>query len=331
MLWGYYLVQVWPFWKLLSGPSLFFSKHRLPKNTIKIGVSAHFFWKQNCAQKIWKLLSGPSWRFLRCSQLGPDNNFQLGPDNNFQKCHFFVIFCFEKCAKMPSFIVFFEKQPKKCKKKCQKKNDNFSHFAKHRFIKKKTRFVATPFFLKKCVFQLVFLKPKTMMLNKKHNSKSGKKQRWGKEISKRKQDRKPKKENILMKKRNSNLIFSCSSQETKAQKTEQKKETKTRKKKKAKKERQEGRKKDKSKTERQRKRKWKRGRPKKVKGERKGNTENKPKNALFRGKNRFFLLKTKKGKEAKKKKTKKRKQTKKTNKEGLGPSEVALRATSPDP
>ena len=24
MLWSYYLVQVWPFWKLLSGPSLFF-------------------------------------------------------------------------------------------------------------------------------------------------------------------------------------------------------------------------------------------------------------------------------------------------------------------
>ena len=42
-----------------------------------------------------------------------------------------------------------------------------------------------------------------MMLNKKHNSKTGKKQRQGKEISKRKQDRKPKKENILMKKRNS--------------------------------------------------------------------------------------------------------------------------------
>ena len=101
MLWGYYLVQVWPFWKLLSGPSLFFLKHRLPKNTIKIGVSALFFWKKkNCAQKFWKLLSGPSWRFLRCSQLGPDNNFQLGPDNNFQlgpdnnfqKCHFFCNF-----------------------------------------------------------------------------------------------------------------------------------------------------------------------------------------------------------------------------------------------
>ena len=36
------------------------------------------------------------------------------------------------------------------------------------------------------------------------------------------------------------------------------------------------------------------------------------------------VLKAKKGKERKNK-------TKKTNKEGLGPSEVALRATSPDP
>ena len=142
---SYYLVQV-----------CFFLKHRLPKNTIKIGVSDLFFGKKNCAQKFWKLLSGPSWRFLRRSQLGPDNNFQLGPDNNFQKCLFFVIFCFEKCAKMTIFIVFFEKQPKKCQKNCQtKKNDNFSHSAKHRFIKK-TRYVATPLFLKKCVFQLGF-------------------------------------------------------------------------------------------------------------------------------------------------------------------------------
>ena len=130
--------------------------------------------KKDCAQKFWKLLSGPSWRFLRRSQLGPDNNFQLGPDSNFQKCLFFVIFCFEKCAKMPIFIVFFEKQPKNCQKNCQKKNDNFSHSAKHRFIKK-TRYVATPLFLKKMCFSTwVFLKPKTMMLNKKHNSKSGK-------------------------------------------------------------------------------------------------------------------------------------------------------------
>ena len=46
------------------------------------------------------------------------------------------MFCFEKCAKMPIFIVFFEKQPKNAKKKAPPKNDNFSHFAKHRFIKK---------------------------------------------------------------------------------------------------------------------------------------------------------------------------------------------------
>ena len=36
LLWSYYLVQVWPFWKLLSGPSLFFSKAPIvKKNTIK--------------------------------------------------------------------------------------------------------------------------------------------------------------------------------------------------------------------------------------------------------------------------------------------------------
>ena len=42
------------------------------------------------------------------------------------------------------------------------------------------------------------------------------------------------------------------------------------------------------------------------------------------GKNRFFAIKSKEGKEKKQKQTNK-------NKEGLGPSEVALWATSPDP
>ena len=134
MLWSYYLVQVWPFWKLLSGPSLLFLKHRLPTNTIKIGVSALFVWKKIARKNFGSYYLVQVGVFLRRSQLGPDNNFQIGPDNNFQECHFFVIFCFEKCAKMPSFIVFFEKQPKNAKKSPQK-NDNFSHFAKHRFIK----------------------------------------------------------------------------------------------------------------------------------------------------------------------------------------------------
>ena len=49
------------------------------------------------------------------------------------------------------------------------------------------------------------------------------------------------------------------------------------------------------------------------------------------GKTGFFSTKNKERKGSKKKENKKRKQTKKTNKEGLGPSEVALRATSPDP
>ena len=68
------------------------------------------------------LLSGPSWRFLRRTQLGPDNNNQLGPDNNIQKMSFFfVIFCFEKCAKMPIFIVFLKNNQKLPPKKTQKR------------------------------------------------------------------------------------------------------------------------------------------------------------------------------------------------------------------
>ena len=58
---------------------------------------------------------------------------------------------------------------------------------------------------------------------------------------------------------------------------------------------------------------------------------------LFREKTGFFSLRSKGRKEKQPKKTKKNKtnkqknKQKKTNKEGLGPSEVALRATSPDP
>ena len=55
--------------------------------------------------------------------------------------------------------------------------------------------------------------------------------------------------------------------------------------------------------------------------------KNKEKMPFLGGKNSVFLLKPKKGT----KKNKNKKQTKRTNKEGLGPSEVGLRATSPDP
>ena len=48
---------------------------------------------------------------------------------------------------------------------------------------------------------------------------------------------------------------------------------------------------------------------------------------FFRGENKFFLF-LRKTKKQKQEKTKKKQ---KENKEGLGPSEVALWATSPDP
>ena len=97
--------------ELLSGPSLalleviiwskfvfFYKTPIVKKNTIKLGFQ-HIFLAKNCALKNWKLLSGPSWRFLRRTQLGPDNNFQLGPDNNFQKCHFFQIIALKHVLK----------------------------------------------------------------------------------------------------------------------------------------------------------------------------------------------------------------------------------------
>ena len=95
MLWCYYLGQVWPFEVLLSGPSLLFTKHCLPKNTIQIGVSALSVLKKNCVRKLEVLLSGPSWPFLSCSQLGPDNNTYLAQIITPQNGFFFQMFAFE--------------------------------------------------------------------------------------------------------------------------------------------------------------------------------------------------------------------------------------------
>ena len=76
------------------------------------------------------------------------------------------------------------------------------------------------------------------------------------------------------------------------------------------------------------KEKVKKGEAKKGYGERKGDTAKINKNALFWGGKQCFSIKNKERKGTKKKKNKRQQ---KTNKEGLGPSEVALRATSPDP
>ena len=145
---GYYLGQVC-FLK-----TLFAEKHY--KNR-----GFNIFWKKY-AQKIEGLISGPSWPFLCCNKHGLDNNPYLAQKITLQNGHF-SFFCFWKCAEIPIFIVFFEHHPKFGQKRGKQK-DNFSHFAKHRLLK--NHFVATPLLTKIGVFQLVFLKPKTLMLNK---------------------------------------------------------------------------------------------------------------------------------------------------------------------
>ena len=79
-----------------------------------------------------------------------------------------------------------------------KQNDNFSYFAKHRFIKQ-TVLLQPPFWPKIGVFQLGFFETKNIDVEQKHNLKSGE-SKDKKNISKRKQDRKPKNEKILMNK-----------------------------------------------------------------------------------------------------------------------------------
>ena len=77
------------------------------KNTIKIGILAHFS-KQQITKKwhFWKLLSGPSWKLLSGPSWVSLKKRQLGPDNNFQ--NFSAQFCFsKKRAETPIFIVFF--------------------------------------------------------------------------------------------------------------------------------------------------------------------------------------------------------------------------------
>ena len=164
-LWCYYLGQVWSFEVLLSGPSLFFTKHCLSKKHYKIGVSAICFLKKNCARKFEVLLSGPSWSFLRCSQLGPDNNTYLAQIITPQNAYFFNFLLLKICWNTYFYSVFWT-STKIWQKKGQKKNDNFSHFAKHRFIKKP--FCCNCFFCCFfCAFQFVLFETKNIDVEQK--------------------------------------------------------------------------------------------------------------------------------------------------------------------
>ena len=106
----------------------------------------------------------------------------------------------------------------------------------------------------------------------------------------------------------------------------------------SKKERQEGRKK---RTTRKRERERERDRERRIEqvgGQKKlrrneGRHSKINKNASFQGKNIFLMRSKERNQKKNKNKTNKTNKTnkQKTNKEGLGPSEVALRVTSPDP
>ena len=130
-----------------------------------------------------------------------------------------------------------------------KKSDNFSHSPKHRLIQKKV-LLQLPFWPKIGVFQL-FLKPKTLMLNKKHSLKSGKKTKIRKGDWKEKARQETKRKRKYFRKKYKlqlklfMLFFSWNkSKEERYMKKRQKQETKRKQK-----ERHEGRKKDKRKRE----------------------------------------------------------------------------------
>ena len=216
---------------------------------------------------------------------------------------FFNFLLLKMCWNTYFYSVFWT-SPKICPKKGHQKNDNFSHFPKHRLIKK-TVLLQPPFWPKNVFFFKLFVwKSKTLMLNKKHNLKSGNSKDKKKELETKK-DRKPKKREKIDEDKTCNLIFWCCSFHERKQRRKRKKERdKNKEPKESKKERQEGRKKEKKKRERQRKRNRKRGKPKKAKGERKRNTENKQKMPFSRGKRRFFFV-FKKPKKPKNKKNKK--------------------------
>ena len=166
------------------------------------------------------------------------------------------------------------------------------------------------------------------MLNRKHNLKSGKSKAKKKELETKK-GRKLKKREMISEEKTCNLIFGyCSFHERKAKKKEKerKKETKTRNQNKAKtktrrkKERKEEKKDRERETEKE-------GGPKGLREKERETLKINKKCPFLGGKQGFFCIKQPKNKTKKKP----NKKTTKTNKEGLGPSEVALWATSPDP
>ena len=133
---------------------------------------------------------------------------------------FFNFFCFLRSAEIPIFIVFFEPQTKFAKKKPPPKTITFP-FLQNKGSWKKPFCCNPPFYQKLVFFNLVFFETKNKDVEQKHNFKSAKKQREEKGISKRKEDRKPKKRKYWWRKTlYINLSDAVSFPETKAEKKE---------------------------------------------------------------------------------------------------------------
>ena len=166
------------------------------------------------------------------------------------------------------------------------------------------------------------------MLNKKHNLKSGNSKDKKRDL-KEKQDRKPqKRKNIDQEKIAIEYFDVVPFMKQKQRRKKRKERDKNKNQKKAKKKDKKEEKRTRTR-ERQRKRNRKRGRPKKAKEKQRETLKNQQKMPFSKGKQGFLCIKQQR--KERKKQNKRPKKQKIINKEGLGPSEVALRATSPDP
>ena len=188
----------------------------------------------------------------------------------------FLSFCFKNVHKY-LFYGAFQTSTKICPKK-EQKNDNFSHFVKHRLPKKVV--LQLPFWPTIGVFQLVFFETKNIRVEQKHNWKSGKiKDKKG--ISKRRQDRKQKKTqdwwiktlqlNIWM------LVFFMKQKQRRQKKKAREKKKEPKESKKRKTRRKKERKEQDRERERQRKRNWTGGRPNKAQEKQMETLKNRPK------------------------------------------------------
>ena len=96
MLWSYYLVQVWPFQGLLSGPCSFVFNTVCQKHC-KIGVSTLFFVTKKLRTEKSGFIIWSKFALLKRTQLGPDNNPYLDqiitPD--------ILLFAFKNVQKYP--------------------------------------------------------------------------------------------------------------------------------------------------------------------------------------------------------------------------------------